>query len=523
MAQFLTAMNALWPNMWAITSEESTKHDRQFDNLKPSGGYITGDQAHNFFLQSGLPAPVLAEIWALSDLNKDGKMDQQEISIAMKLIKLKLQGQRLPVVLPPIMKQPPLFSPLISARFGMGSMPNLSIPQSLPPAAPITSLSSTTSGTSLPPLMMPTPLVPSVSTSSLPNGTTNLIQPLSIPYSSSTLPYGSSYSLMMGGFGGASIQKAQSLIDLGSSSSTSSTASLSGNSPKTGTSEWAVPQPSRLKYQQKFSSLDKSMSGYLSGFQARNALLQSNLSQTQLATIWTLADIDGDGQLKAEEFILAMHLTDMAKAGQPLPLTLPPELVPLSFRGGKQIDSINGILPSYQKMQEEEPQKKLPVTFEDKQKVNYERGSMELENPERKEWEWKQRELQKQERKKQFELEKRLKKQRELERQREEERRKEIERQEAELLNQKNREQEEIVRLNSKKKSLHLELEALNGKHQQISGRLQDVRLKKQTQKTELEVLDKQCDLEITEIKQLLQDFRNIRISLSIWYLRSNY
>ncbi|XP_054557277.1 intersectin-2 isoform X1 [Talpa occidentalis] len=554
MAQFPTTMNG-GPNMWAITSEERTKHDKQFDNLKPSGGYITGDQARTFFLQSGLPAPILAEIWALSDLNKDGKMDQQEFSIAMKLIKLKLQGQQLPMVLPPIMKQPPMFSPLISARFGMGSMPNLSIPQSLPPVAPITTpLSSATSGTTLPPLMMPAPLVPSVSTSSLPNGTASLIQPLSIPYSSSTLPHASSYSLMMGGFGGASIQKAQSLIDLGSSSSTSSTASLSGNSPKTGTSEWAVPQPSRLKYRQKFNSLDKSMSGYLSGFQARNALLQSNLSQTQLATIWTLADIDGDGQLRAEEFILAMHLTDMAKAGQPLPLTLPPELVPPSFRGGKQIDSINGTLSSYQKIQEEEPQKKLPVTFEDKRKANYERGNMELEKrrqalmeqqqreaerkaqKEKEEWERKQRELQEQEWKKQLELEKRLEKQRELERQREEERRKEIERREAakqelerqrrlewerirrqELLNQRNREQEEIVRLKSKKKSLHLELEVLNGKHQQVSGRLQDVRLRKQTQKTELEVLDKQCDLEIMEIKQLqqeLQEYQNKLIYL---------
>lgn len=28
--------------MWAITSEERTKHDKQFDNLKPAGGYITG-------------------------------------------------------------------------------------------------------------------------------------------------------------------------------------------------------------------------------------------------------------------------------------------------------------------------------------------------------------------------------------------------------------------------------------------------------------------------------------------------
>ncbi|EPY74940.1 intersectin-2 [Camelus ferus] len=375
--------------MWAITSEERTKHDKQFDNLKPAGGYIT-------------------------DLNKDGKMDQQEFSIAMKLIKLKLQGQQLPMVLPPIMKQPPMFSPLISARFA--------------------------------------------------------------------LPHTSSYSLMMGGFGGASIQKAQSLIDLGSSR--------------------------------------------------------------------TLADIDGDGQLKAEEFILAMHLTDMAKAGQPLPLTLPPELVPPSFRGGKQIDSINGTLPSYQKIQEEEPQKKLPVTFEDKRKANYERGNMELEKrrqammeqqqreaerkaqKEKEEWERKQREIQEQEWKKQLELEKRLEKQRELERQREEERRKEIERREAakqelerqrrlewerirrqELLNRRNREQEEIVRLNSKKKSLHLELEALNGKHQQISGRLQDIRLRKQTQKTELEVLDKQCDLEIMEIKQLQQELQELRES----------
>ncbi|XP_040848853.1 intersectin-2 isoform X4 [Ochotona curzoniae] len=552
MAQFPAALNG-GPNMWAITSEERTKHDKQFDNLKPSGGYITGDQARSFFLQSGLPAPVLAEIWALSDLNKDGKMDQQEFSIAMKLIKLKLQGQQLPMVLPPIMKQPPMFSPLISARFGMGSMPNLSIPQPLPPAAPMAApLTSATSGTSLPPLMMPAPLVPSVSTSSLPNGTPSLIQPLSIPYSSSTLPHTSSYSLMMGGFGGASIQKAQSLIDLGSSSSTSSTASLSGNSPKMGPSEWAVPQPSRLKYRQKFNSLDKSMSGYLSGFQARNALLQSNLSQTQLATIWTLADIDGDGQLKAEEFILAMHLTDMAKAGQPLPLTLPPELVPPCFRSVKQIDSINGTLPSYQKMHEEEPQKKLPVTFEDKRKANYERGNMELEKrrqalmeqqqreaerkaqKEKEEWERKQRELQEQEWKKQVELEKRLEKQREMERQREEERRKEIERREAakqelerqrrlewerirrqELLSQKNREQEEIVRLSSKKKSLHLELEALNGKHQQISGRLQDVRLRKQTQKTELEVLDKQCDLEIMEIKQLQQEFQEYQNKLT--------
>nr|XP_042704608.1 intersectin-2 isoform X3 [Chrysemys picta bellii] len=553
MAQFPTAMNG-GPNMWAVTSEERAKHDKQFESLKPIGGYITGDQARTFFLQSGLPSSVLAEIWALADLNKDGKMDQQEFSIAMKLIKLKLQGQHLPVVLPPIMKQPPVFSPLISARFGMGSMPNLSIPTSVPTIAPLAPMSSLTSVTSIPPLVISTPLIPSISTSSLPNGTSSLLQPLPMSFSS-TLPHPASFSPMAGGFGGTNIQKAQSLIDLGSSSSnSSSTTSLTGNSPKTGSSDWAVPQASRLKYRQKFNSLDKSMSGYLSGFQARNALLQSNLSQTQLATIWSLSDIDGDGQLKADEFVLAMHLTDMAKAGQPLPLTLPPELVPPPFRGGKYAENVNGTLPFCQQMQEEEPQKKQPVTFEDKRKANYEKGNMELEKrrqvlleqqqreaerkaqKEREEQERRERELQEQERKKQLELERHFEKQRELERQREEERRKEIERREAakqelerqrrlewerirrqDLLNQRNREQEEIVKLTSKKKSLNLELEALSGKHQQITGRLQDVRSRKQIQKSELEALDKKCDLGIVEIKQLqqqLQEYQNKLVHL---------
>lgn len=45
-----------------------------------------------------------------------------------------------------------------------------------------------------------------------------------------------------------------------------------------------------------------------------------------------LADVDKDGKLKADEFILAMHLVDMAKEGQALPLALPVDLVPPSLR-----------------------------------------------------------------------------------------------------------------------------------------------------------------------------------------------
>lgn len=108
-----------------------------------------GDQAKKLFLQSGLPASVLADIWwekhrltvdkmlclrgsswepitvsflmfcvlsprSLADMNKDGKMDRLEFSVAMKLIKLKLTGTPLPSSLPIIMKQPPVRAPTMN-------------------------------------------------------------------------------------------------------------------------------------------------------------------------------------------------------------------------------------------------------------------------------------------------------------------------------------------------------------------------------------------------------------------------
>lgn len=86
--------------------------------------YKIGNKASHWWKTLNYISPVwtlsffVLPLRALSDLNKDGKMDQQEFSIAMKLIKLKLQGQHLPMVLPPVMKQTPVLSPLMSARFG---------------------------------------------------------------------------------------------------------------------------------------------------------------------------------------------------------------------------------------------------------------------------------------------------------------------------------------------------------------------------------------------------------------------
>uniref|UniRef100_A0A3B1IN61 Intersectin 1 (SH3 domain protein) n=1 Tax=Astyanax mexicanus TaxID=7994 RepID=A0A3B1IN61_ASTMX len=109
-------------SIWAITPEERDKHDQKFDTLSPAQGFVSGEQARNFFLQSGLPSTVLAEIWALADMNKDGKMDRLEFSIAMKLIKMKLQGQNLPSALPIIMKQPPVPAPTMPVT-SLGKLP----------------------------------------------------------------------------------------------------------------------------------------------------------------------------------------------------------------------------------------------------------------------------------------------------------------------------------------------------------------------------------------------------------------
>ncbi|XP_029821753.1 intersectin-1 [Manacus vitellinus] len=388
---------------------------------------------------------------------------------------------------------------------GLGGIANM---PSLGSVAPVPMASMPVVGMS-PPLVSSVPAVPPLA-----NGAPAVIQPLPAFAHPATLPKSSSFSRSGPGAQlNAKLQKAQSF-----------------DVPR-----WVVGQGL--------------------GPQARTILMQSSLPQAQLATIWNLSDIDQDGKLTAEEFILAMHLIDIAMAGQPLPPALPQEFIPPSFRrvrSGSGISAASSVsvdqrLPEEPALEEEQQQleKKLPVTFEDKKRENFERGNLELEKRrqalleqqrkeqerlaqlERAEQERKERERQEQERKRQLELEKQLEKQRELERQREEERRKEIERREAakrelerqrqlewernrrqELLNQRNKEQEDIVVLKAKKKTLEFELEALNDKRNQLEGKLQDIRCRLSTQRQEIESTNKSRELRIAEITHLQQQLQ---------------
>ncbi|XP_061091351.1 intersectin-2-like [Conger conger] len=453
--------------MWAISPEERDKYDKQFGTLSPAQGYVLGDQARKFFLLSGLPADVLAKIWALADLNKDGKMDRLEFSIAMKLIKLKLQGHGLPSTVPLIMMQS-------------------------------TTVSSTVPSSHITP-----------------------------PNSSSSLPLG---------INGTEMTNLQPRLDLGSNSS-SALSSLTTNSPKVASVDWAVPQAYQLKYHQLFDSLDKQKTGFLSGPQVRSVLAASHLTQAQLATIWNLADINKDGRLTAEEFILAMHLVDMAKMGLSLPLTIPVKLVPPSLRGQGSSGGTNGTTPT----------NLGNVTSEDKHN-NTDKGHVELERRKQALQDQQQREeecrLQKVQdekerhlreareevRKRQLEQERRLERQRQMERQKEEEKQRQREKELAvkqelemqtklelerkrwkELESHRNEELQDIAQLKAKRRSLELELEAMGNKHKQISDSLWDVQNKKKIQKTELDLINQKhkcCVNEINTLEQQFEDFQ---------------
>lgn len=98
--------------------------------------------------------------------------------------------------------------------------------------------------------------------------------------------------------------------------------------------EWAIKSQSKLKYTQLFNTTDRSRSGFLTGAQARNLMVQTKLPQSVLAQIWALSDMDSDGRLGCEEFVLAMYLCEMSSLGDTIPSKLPPELIPPSFRKG---------------------------------------------------------------------------------------------------------------------------------------------------------------------------------------------
>ncbi|CAJ0568590.1 unnamed protein product, partial [Mesorhabditis spiculigera] len=102
---------------WEISPEEHAANRVQFITAGPQNGKLTAMAARGVLVKSGLAQQILAQIWALSDLDRDGQLDEREFSIAMKLTRNAMAGMAMPPQLPPSMLQ----------------MPQMSMPQMVPP------------------------------------------------------------------------------------------------------------------------------------------------------------------------------------------------------------------------------------------------------------------------------------------------------------------------------------------------------------------------------------------------------
>ncbi|RVE62077.1 hypothetical protein OJAV_G00177230 [Oryzias javanicus] len=96
-------------------------------------------------------------------------------------------------------------------------------------------------------------------------------------------------------------------------------------------SQWAIRPDEKGKFEGIFESLAP-VQGLLSGDKVRPVLINSKLPLGVLGKIWDLSDVDKDGHLDKEEFTVALHLVYRAMEKEPVPSSLPANLVPPSKR-----------------------------------------------------------------------------------------------------------------------------------------------------------------------------------------------
>lgn len=330
---------------------------------------------------------------ALADTDSDGKMNIDEFSIACKLINLKLRGFEVPPALPPVLIASlsavggtPTLTPTgvgsLSPLEPLKSLVNPQVINVMPPGRPPMPMQPVLPQAIVPPMQMmpPQPIIPIMSsTMSQPliPGMGVMTQPTMMQMTQPLIPVGqpvvpSQPLIQTGGIPYMPVaqpliqsapvptmgldllgNKLPSPVDTTSavtslpapptppSGTPSRSMSISEKQPSldspsaaSGQLEWAIKSQAKLKYTQLFNTTDRTRSGFLTGAQARNLMVQTKLPQTVLAQIWALSDMDSDGRLGCEEFVLAMYLCDMAAQGDPIPAKLPPDLVPPTFRKG---------------------------------------------------------------------------------------------------------------------------------------------------------------------------------------------
>ncbi|CAO4372086.1 unnamed protein product [Caenorhabditis nigoni] len=445
-------------NPWEVSDAEYQKNLSMFGQLTNGQQYMDATTARNALMRSNLPTPILSQIWALSDLDKDGRLDIREYSIAMRLAFNCLAGMPLPPQLPPSLlmvpaRSTPVHQPAMQPMWPGSRQGSVDYSQTLP-AGMDRRMSQSQAYPSGPPPVSYTPSAP-VSIAGTPSRHNSI--------SAAGSPLNTDRSV----FEGRQLDN------------------------------WAIPHHNKLKYSQLFNALDKDRLGSLSSQVGRSALGLSGLPTNVLAHIWFLSDVNKDGKLSVDEYAISQYMIEMFKSGYSLPKVTPPELVRMCGISSRSANNTPELEPGA-----EPPQKSpAPKTFEDKRQDNLSKGQAELERrrkileeeeqrrraevekKEREEAAKRERERLEKERHAELERQAELERMRMLEAQREEEEKKkraELERRKEEeekmkkqqmekakvkqMQNQKQQENERLAQRQQREKTLQFQLQALDEK-----------------------------------------------------------
>merc|ERR1719422_1630503 len=262
--------------------------------------------------------------------------------------------------------------------------------------------------------------------------------------------------------------------------------------------EWSIPQQKRVGYMAQFQANYKAKTGFLAAVQARSILLQTGLAQQTLASVWNLSDIDKDGKLSVEEFILAMHLCEMAQKGEPFPEPLPISLVPPSLRRG--FLAANGSAAATPGSVRSDGGVASPASFEDKRRENWEAGQAELQRRRESLLEEQKKEKEEREKKEKEEKELREKQKKEMEKQKlvEWENSRKIE-----LEQHRQRETENVINLRAKKETIGNELGSIKTKVEDLTKNIADTRTGVTDVKTFIDGMRTSRDTKMAELNAL--------------------
>lgn len=374
-----------------LTPEEKKLYAQLFKLLDPDNtGIITGEKARLTFEKSGLPPPILGEIWQIADQNNLGFLSQFGFCLAMRLIGYTQAGQHPTASLAdnpgPLPKfanlhpQAPLQPQSTNSSF-MQSQPLSLIPQNTAtllskPQDPISqvtpmdyqrfsSLFAKTVGSPSGELegsqardifmkaKLPTPtlgqiwsLVDRYNVGKLNVDAfviaMHLIQNLLSGQINQLPPFlpESIWQSVLQQHQGATLPGAPQVAPQSPSRVSSRQLSHSSVNSQLTTvrhsrdsyvappaDEWVVTPTMKQQYDSIFANLDKAKKGELNPDQVASFLMTSKLKQEDLAAVWDLADIHNLGIFTRFEFSIALALVNKRLAGGELPNVVPDALL----------------------------------------------------------------------------------------------------------------------------------------------------------------------------------------------------